>query len=246
MLAANFLAEYLPLGGKNTGEISNQFSNLFTPAPVTFAIWSIIYITLLIFSVYQLSSVFSRKENIAVEGIVHKIGGLFILVNILNATWIVAWHYQQIAVSVLIMTILLITLLRLNIHLGVGLSSFNTREKYISHLPFALYLGWISIATIANITAFLVSINWDGFGLSAVFWTVAMITTGTLITLFVVLRTNNIFYGLAVIWAFIGIIAKRYAFMDAEPYLIIPYAAMLGIILILIAVLVKIRSWQRY
>ncbi|MBC8110088.1 MAG: hypothetical protein H7Y04_03415, partial [Verrucomicrobia bacterium] len=104
----------------------------------------------------------------------------------------------------------------------------------------------ITVATIANITAFLVDHRWDGFGFPAEFWAVAMLLMGMLVTLFVVIRTNNIFYGLTVIWGFVGIIAKRYALIETEPFQSVPYTALLGIILITIAIGMKFKAWQSY
>ncbi|MBC8110921.1 MAG: tryptophan-rich sensory protein, partial [Verrucomicrobia bacterium] len=219
----NYLANGLPLNGKTTGELSQQYPNLFTPAGFTFAIWGLIYTLLIIFCIYQARSLFNRTRDVSVETVVRKIGVLFILTCVLNMAWILAWHYEYTALSVVLMLAFLGVLIRLNLNLGVSFTSISRQEKYLAHIPFGIYFGWITVATIANITAFLVDYRWDGFGFPAEFWAVAMLLIGTLVTLFVVIKTNNIFYGLTVIWGFVGIIAKRYALIETEPFQSVPY-----------------------
>ena len=246
MVFVNYLANALPLNGKNTGQLSDQYPNLFTPAGFTFAVWGVIYTALFIFCLYQARSLFSRNPDLETETVVAKTDTLFILTCVLNICWIFAWQYEFVGLSVVIMLAFLATLVRLNLQAGVGRFAISQREKYLAHLAFGIYLGWISIATIANITAFLVGIHWDGFGFTAAFWAVAMIAAGIIITLFVVLRTNSIFYGLVVIWALYGIAAKRFALIDTDPFYSVPYTAIGGMVLIALAVLMRTKAWQRY
>ena len=194
MIVMNYLANALPLNNKTTGELSDSFPNLFVPAGITFSIWGIIYILLLVYTIVQFTS--------ADKTIINNIGWLFAISCIFNALWIVAWHYGKLPMSLIIMSGLLISLIYINMS--------------VSHLPtgiikaaFGVYLGWICIATIANVTALLVSYNWNGFGISHEVWTIIMIAAGTLIAVSALYRLNNPFIGLAVIWAFAGIILKR-------------------------------------
>jgi hypothetical protein len=164
------------------------------PAGITFSIWGIIYLLLLIYSIVQFTS--------AEKATIDDISWLFAISCIFNALWIVAWHYGKLPMSLIIMTGLLISLIYINMsvsHLSAG----------IIKAAFGVYLGWICIATIANVTALLVSYNWNGFNISHEVWTIIMIAAGTLIAVTALYRLNNPFIGLAVIWAFAGIILKR-------------------------------------
>src|SRR4030042_324851 len=161
-LIVNGLASTLPLNNKTTGELSDQYPNLFVPAGLTFSIWGIIYILLAIFVIYQLISAI-RKDTQTIS-FIDKIGVLFFITSIANIGWIFAWHYQVLPLSLILMLILLGTLIAIYLRLGIGQSNATKTEKYMVHLPFSVYLGWITIATIANTTALLVNIKWDRFG----------------------------------------------------------------------------------
>ena len=194
MIVMNYLANALPLNNKTTGELSDSFPNLFVPAGITFSIWGIIYLLLLIYSIVQFTS--------AEKATINEISWLFAISCIFNALWIVAWHYGKMPMSLIIMAGLLISLIYINMsvsHLTPG----------IIKAAFGVYLGWICIATIANVTALLVSYNWNGFGISQEAWTIIMISAGTIIAVLALYRLDNPFIGLAVIWAFAGIILKR-------------------------------------
>ena len=194
MLAMNYLANALPLGGKTTGELSDAYPNLFVPAGITFSIWGVIYLMLLLFVLLQFRE--SNKEMIL------QIGWLFAINCILNSLWIVAWHYQWISVSLVIMLGLLVTLVFINVNL-------KEQPLSITKASFGIYLGWICIATIANVTALLVSYNWGVWGLSDQFWTITMIAIGASLVLVTQVQLANPFVGIAVVWAFLGIAIKR-------------------------------------
>lgn len=239
-LYVNYLANALPLGGKNTGELSEQYPNLFTPAGLTFSIWGVIYFTTLLFTVYQLAPLVKPAWRSRIEPVVDRLGGGFIFLCLCNIGWLFAWHYEQVGLSVAIMAAYLLTLIIIN-HL---LRPFGrtTPEKWLIRLPFGLHLGWISIATIANVTAWLVDRNWKANGWPPEVWAVVMIGVGTLLTLLVLRRTANVPYGLVVIWAFVGIILKRTR-ESPDPSQPILIMAGLGIALVLIAVVVRARRW---
>jgi hypothetical protein len=203
----NGLAVILPLNGKSTQELSDALPNLFVPANLTFSIWGIIYILWVVFAIYQASNLF-KKEKPQMP-FLFQISWLFILSCVANSAWIFAWHYQQVGLSLIIMIILLITLIALYLRLDVGRAAVPLQEKLCVHLPFSVYLGWITVATIANVTAYLVSVHWDGLGISDVMWTIVVISVGVLITLLALITRRDIAYSLVVVWALLGIYLKR-------------------------------------
>lgn len=194
MLVMNYLANALPLNNKTTGELSDSFPNLFVPAGLTFSIWGIIYLLIIVYCVVQ----FTGSERL----IMSNISLWFGITCILNALWILFWHYGRLPLSLLVMFGLLASLIYINILIRD--LSFG-----IIKAVFGIYLGWICIATIANVTALLVNTNWNGFNISQETWTIIMIFTGMLVTALSIYRLKNPFLGLAVVWAFIGIAIKR-------------------------------------
>jgi len=194
MIVMNYLANALPLNNKTTGQLSDALPNLFVPAGITFSIWGVIYLLLAGYCVVQ----FTGKTQV----VIGSIGWLFALSCLLNALWIVTWHYQRLPLSLLVMAGLLVTLIYINMQI-------RDLPFGIIKASFGIYLGWICIATIANVTALLVSLNWNGFGLSEVVWTIILISIGALIVIITLYRLQNPFIGLSVIWAFLGIFLKR-------------------------------------
>lgn len=214
MVVMNYLANALPLNNRTTGELSDSFPNLFVPAGVTFSIWGVIYLLLILFSVLQFMP--------ANKDVIEKISWLFALSCLFNGLWIVTWHYGRLPLSLLVMVSLLLTLIMINVNIRD--IPFNLIKS-----AFGIYLGWICIATIANVTALLVHYGWNGFGISQEAWTIIMIATGTLIVTLTIFRLLNPFIGLAVIWAFAGIVIKRQA-----DYRSIVIAALAGIVIVTI------------
>lgn len=194
MLVMNYLANALPLNNKTTGELSDSFPNLFVPAGLTFSIWGIIYLLQIAYCVVQFTG--TNKE------VISEISWLFGISCILNALWIITWHYGNLPLSLIVMLGLLITLIRINI-------SIRELPLGIIKATFGVYLGWICIATIANVTALLVNYNWTGFNIPQETWTILMIIIGTVLISLTVYNLKNPFIGLAVVWAFIGIAIKR-------------------------------------
>jgi hypothetical protein len=203
----NGLAVLLPLNGNTTQELSDNLPNLFVPAGITFSIWSVIYILWIVFAIYQARDFF-KKEEIEMP-FLKQITLLFILSSIANSAWIFFWHYENVGLSLLMMILLLLSLLSIYIRLNIGRSNSSTGEKLCVHLPFSVYLGWITVATIANITAFLVSINWDRFGISELDWMIIIVAVATLLTILMLALRRDIAFSLVVLWAFLGIWIKR-------------------------------------
>ena len=206
-VVVNALANILPINNITTGALSDLYPNLFVPAGLTFAIWGLIYVLLGIFVIYPLVPRV-RRDPRKVQ-FVHKIGPLFFVSCLANIGWIFAWHYQILPLSLALMLVLLGSLLAIYLRLNIGKSEAPRAERYFAHPPFSVYLGWITIATIANVTALLVDINWNTLGLGEQFWAVAVIIVGIAIALSVLFTRKDIFYCLVVDWALIGILLKR-------------------------------------
>jgi len=206
MVVVNALANILPINGVNSGEVSDFYANLFAPAGVTFSIWGIIYLLLLGYTLYQLG-IFQDKKNIVKVNLLEKIGIVFAISSIANTVWIFTWHYKLISLSFLLILVILGCLNYINTLIMA--EKLSGKEKFLIALPFSVYFGWITVATIANATTFLVSAGWNGFGISAEIWTVIVLIVGLLIGGLTTFRNKDLAYGLVLIWAYIGILIKH-------------------------------------
>ena len=199
VLTINALANILPINGMNTGELSALYPSLFTPAGFTFSVWSVIYLLLIGFTIVQ--GPISGKSYFA------ELSLWFLLSCIANASWILAWHYQFLYASVLIMLLLLSSLSK--IFLLVQRADLKTlSEKLLIKLPFIVYLSWICVATIANVSALLVSLSWAGGFLSPITWTITMISIASVLGIIIAERYREPAFLLVLIWAFFGIYSK--------------------------------------
>jgi len=156
-------------------------------------------LTLAVFAVYQVLP--AQKDNARLD----RVGIWFILANLFNGGWIFAWHYLEFPISMLFMLGLLVSLIAIYLRLGIGKTKVSLNERWLVDMPFSIYLGWISVATIANASVVLLDLNWDGFGLSETIWTVIVLVVGVILGLIMTLKRSEVFYTLVLIWAFIGI-----------------------------------------
>ncbi len=202
-LAVNILASTLPLNGQNTGEISDRFLVYFVPAGYVFAIWGVIYIGWIAFILFQYRK--DQRESPRLR----KLGYAFALSGVFNAAWLFCWHYNAFGWSVVVMLALLAALIVSYLRLNVGLTPVNNAEKWSVDIPFSVYLGWISVATIANITDYLYLINWDGFGIAPQVWAVIMLTVASIVGVLMALTRRDSAYTLVFVWSFIGIANKQ-------------------------------------
>ena len=243
IVIVNSLAMSIPINNKTTGELSDQYPNLFVPAGSTFSIWGIIYLLLAIFAIYQL--VYAFRSNEQKPTFIEKIALLFILSSVMNMSWIFAWHYEMVFLSVLVMLGLLLSLIAIYLRLSIGRSDASGTEKYLVRVCFSVYLGWITVATIANITSLLVDINWNRFGLSESFWTVTVIIVAIVIAFVMLFNRKDIYYVLVVDWALYGIWVKRNS-VDAEPIQIIIVTVLTGIALISLGIVIQLVRRKVY
>jgi hypothetical protein len=234
VLAMNYLATSLPIAGRTPGEVSDMYVNLFAPAGFTFAIWGIIYLLLTAFSIYQV--LFTGKTS--QPAFLEKIGWFFLWSCVANATWLVAWHNLLIGLSLFIMLVLLASLLSIYLKLNIGLATVSTAERWLVHLPFSVYLGWITVATIANITILLVSLGWDGIPPGPQFWTVFVIITAVAIGLWAIWSRKDFAFVLVGIWALWGIYNKRLNDANATDGAV-ETAALAGMIVLALGIIVR-------
>jgi hypothetical protein len=225
MLTVNALAVLLPINDKTTEELSDAIAIYFVPEGCVFSIWSLIYVALTGYAIYQL-----MKKN-ADNTRLHSIAWLFVINGFANAGWILLWHYEYVATSVLLMLTILATLLFIYIKLGIGKESVTRAQYWFTHFPFSLYLGWISVATIANIAGALHVHEWGAWGIAPQNWSAIMIGVAALLAMTMVLRRKDFIFAGVVIWAVIGIALK---FSDVTVILWTSIAA-IGLILLVAA-----------
>jgi benzodiazapine receptor len=202
-LAVNVLAVTLPLNGQDTGAISDRLAAYFVPAGYVFSIWGVIYVGWIAFVIYQFLPAQKTSPRL------RRLGYVFALSCVFNAVWLFCWHYLQFGLSVVVMLILLGLLIASYLRLDVGRAAVGPLERWCVDVPFSLYLGWITVATVANISGFLFFINWDGFGLSPELWAVIMLAVGSLLGLGMALSRRDSGYLLVLVWAFAGIAVKQ-------------------------------------
>ena len=203
VILVNALANIVPLNGLTTGAISDSFPSLFTPAGYVFAIWGLIYLLLGVFVVYQ--ALPSQRNNPRLK----RLGYLFIVSCAFNVAWLFAWHFLQISLSMLMMLGLLGTLVAIYERLGIGKSQVTRAEAFALRLPFSIYLGWITVATVANVSVLLLSFGVRG-GWAAPFWAFIAVLAATAIGLTILRRRGDVAYTLVLVWAFFGIAVRQW------------------------------------
>lgn len=230
MIVVNALANIVPFNGQQTGEISDRFPVYFVPAGYVFGIWGLIYVLLLAFSLYQ--TLPSQREN----KYVRSIGWLFALSCLLNSIWIFCWHYNLFPLSLVVMFALLVTLIAIYMRLDIGREKVSRAEQWLIHVPFSVYLGWITVATIANAADVLYYIGWNGQPLDPAIWAVVMLVVATCLTLYILNQRRDIAYSLVIVWAFVGIYVRQ----NTTPT--VAYAAVVGAVIV--AAVVIWNAWK--
>ena len=202
-IIVNGLANALPLNGLDTGEISDRFTVYFVPAGYVFSIWGLIYLGLIAYAVFQLLP--SQRENPRLL----RIGYLPALSALFNIVWLFLWHYEQFPLTLLAMFGLLLTLIAIYLRLDEGRSSVRGAERWCLYIPFSVYLGWVTVATVANVTSVLETAGWSGWGLSEAAWAAIMLLVAAGIGVLMGLRRRDAAFLLVLVWAFVGIALKH-------------------------------------
>lgn len=234
----SYMTQFKLVNNNDVGEIADRYPSLFTPAGITFAIWGVIYTALGVFCLYHMIMAFKHDRDHPSNNDLSKIGSLFIFNNIVTAAWLIAWTNDQILLSLLLILLQLISLIAIHLRLGITDRSRESGSLICTQWPLSIYLGWISIATIANAGTWLVSVNWNGAGITAAKWTVIMIGVAVALTLLMIFTRKNVSFGLVVIWALYGIILKH---RDSSPelYQLIIMTAWAGMIVVALACLIQ-------
>lgn len=203
VIVINVLANALPLNGLNTGEISDRFEIYFVPAGYVFSIWGVIYLGLIAFAIYQALPAQRNNPHVA------RIGYAYAISGIANIIWIFFWHYEVFALTLIPMLVLLGSLIFIFLRLWQGRSEQRSADRWAIFLPFNIYLGWISVATVANATQLLYYLKWGGWGIAPEIWALIMLIIAAAIAIAMVLRHRNIAYAMVFVWAYIGIAVQH-------------------------------------
>lgn len=227
LIGVNYVAEALKFNDTTVAELSRKYDNLFTPSSYAFAIWILIFLGLFAYCFYQIRNAFFRPEK---ADHIEQTEYWFFIANILTGCWVLAFVYEYTGISVLIMLGILFSLIK--VILNTNMEKWDAPIGTIVFVwwPICIYAGWISVATIANISVFLTKINWNGFGLSEVVWTIAIIIVATIINLLMILRRNMREFAMVGAWALIAIYVRHNG-----DYNSIAYTALTGAILLIIA-----------
>jgi translocator protein len=199
-LVMNTLAVTLPLFGRSTKEISDSFPSFFTPAGYVFSIWSVLYLTQLVFTVYQ--ALPTQANNPRIRAVRYP----FVAACLFNGVWIIAWHGLVIPLSMVLMLGLLGSLIFAYNRLEIGLKpDLSATDRWLVRLPFSLYLGWITVATVANAVSLLLNLNWNGFGISGAVWAAVLVLIAASFGVAFSLSRHDVGYNMVLLWAFGGI-----------------------------------------
>lgn len=238
------LSQLKLFGGQTNADVSAKYETVFTPAGITFAIWGVIYLSLFAFTIYHLIKI--KKDDVHAEAsqVVLKIGNLFILNNIATTFWVFAFTYEYIFLSMVLIIIQLVTLWFIFVNLNLWDVDKSFKNKLFTQFPLSIYFAWLCVANVANISVFLVSIGWNGMGISESTWAIILISIVTLLAVFIVGVKRNIFFGMVVLWAFYGIILKREG-IDANQFEMVIRFCEYGMMFIAITMIMAlINNWR--
>ncbi|MGB3199578.1 MAG: tryptophan-rich sensory protein, partial [Nodosilinea sp.] len=201
----NTLFNRFPPSGQSIGDISTTILSgvLITPASYAFAIWGAIYLGLFAYVVYQFHP--ERRR----EPVIQRVNGLLILACIVQTVWILLFTFQQFGWSILAMVALLLALIGIYTTLNIGRERVSRQRRWMAHIPFSLYLGWISVATVVNIASALYASAWGGWGISSATWTVVMIVVAALIGAAVIYTRRDLAFTLVLVWALVAIAVRQ-------------------------------------
>lgn len=238
-LILSYLVQLKYFSIMDVGQVSARYDTVFAPAGITFAIWGVIYLALFAFCLFHLYAAFTKTDIKHTNVDTQNIGLYFIVNNVATGLWLLAWVNEKLLVSVILILIQLITLIIISVRAHISNPDRPIPTKIFTHFPLSIYFAWICIATIANISAYLKSINWSAAGISESYWVIIMIGAATLISLFVILVRRNAPFGFVVLWALYGIVLKRQQVSPVD-FEIVINAAYAAFVVILLALIIRI------
>lgn len=228
VIAVNYISQAIRINETTIGEVSNKYFNLFTPASYAFAIWGLIFIMLLAYGIYQVRIAFFSNKT---SGFIEETGYWFIITNLLNCVWVFVFAFEYTGLSVFVMLGILFSLTKIILNTNMNKKPVSRSTYIFGWLPIGIYSGWIAVATIANISAYLAKLNWDGAFLSEAGWTITLIVIATLLYLSVIYTRNMKEFAAVGIWALLAIFIRH-----QNEYQSIAYTALAGCTLILISI----------
>ncbi|MHA7131513.1 hypothetical protein [Algoriphagus namhaensis] len=202
----NYYSNTGNIGGKTVGELSAAYANYFTPAGYAFSIWGLIYLGLVAQAIYILRAAFSPKID---GSFISDMGPYLIIANIFNAGWLWFWLTENTGLSVVTMLGILFCLIILILNLNMERWDAPARTIAFIWWPIAIYSGWIAVATIANVSAYLAKNDWTG-PFSEMTWVFIMISIATAVNLFMIFARNLREFALVGIWALIAIAVRHW------------------------------------
>ncbi len=238
-IVINYISQVAPFNGQTNGEVSDKYATLFTPADYAFSIWGLIYLALGVYVFFQ--ALWAPPENRAYE----KIGQWLILSFLATSAWLPAFQYEMIGLSVAIMLIVLVSLTMITIILAQDTSIDLSTKRWLK-IPFGLYLGWISVATIVNITVWLKYSSWTLWGMEEVSlwgigetnWLFVMLAVGVVLAVLVSKKGHNAIIALVFVWAYVAI-----AFQENQSHTIYIYALISAAILVVTSLYLLYRQY---
>lgn len=227
VIAVNALSTLLPLAGRDTREISDMFKNLLTPAGFAFSIWSVIYVLLIGFAIYAFVAERKGRTSAAAPG------PWFAVSCVLNMAWLFCWHYLLIELSVVVMLLLLLSIIMIYIRTRLHGERLEVLDIVFVKLPFSMYLGWISVATIVNISALCTKYEFGNAG-----WAIAILIVAAALAFTIGFRFRDGVYPLVFAWALYAISVEQSDTVRSVELT----ALVISIVLVLFAVWMFIRS----
>lgn len=227
-VAVNAAANALPINGQRTAEISDRFQVFVVPAGYVFAIWAVIYLGLAAFTIHQ------ARPSRAADPVLRSLGWLPALTGFLNMVWLLLFHYEAFALAVPVMLSLLATLIAIHHRLWQQRDGLDQASTWLVRVPFSIYLGWITVAAIANIAQSLQALGFDGFGIQPESIASVVLVVGLVIAGTFVWRFHDVAYGLVIVWAYAGVAVKE----AAAP--LVPFVAAAGAVAIAVLVVLSI------
>jgi hypothetical protein len=206
-IVVNYLSNTGAINGNTMKTISDKYHNYFTPSGYAFSIWGLIYIGLLAFVIYTARSLFKKTGD---NWPVSEVGWWFVVSCLANSSWVIAWLYDYIGLSVVLMVILLFSLVKIILNTRMELDDLPLKKIAFVWWPFCVYSGWITVALIADVAAYFTKIKWNGLGISEIGWTIIMMVVAGIINVIITWKRNMREFALVGVWGLVAIAASNW------------------------------------